>query len=91
MALGGARRFRHGDSCLEPGRRAWGSAGQEAGLGTSRTTGFVATSLALVTPSTLKVIPDEEVFASTRSGRSPAPVSRPAVQRPAMRLTVLRA
>jgi hypothetical protein len=38
------------------------SAAKEAGLGTWRTTGFVATSLALVTPSTLKVIPNEEVF-----------------------------
>ncbi len=38
------------------------SAAKEAGLGTWRTTGFVATSLALVTPSTLKVVPNEEVF-----------------------------
>jgi hypothetical protein len=38
------------------------SAAKEAGLGTWRTTGFVATSLALLTPSTLKVIPNEEVF-----------------------------
>jgi WxL domain surface cell wall-binding len=38
------------------------SAAKEAGLGTWSTTGFLATSLALVTPSTLKVIPNEEVF-----------------------------
>lgn len=38
------------------------SAAKEAGLGTWLTTGFGATSLALVTPSTLKVIPNEEVF-----------------------------
>lgn len=38
------------------------SAAKGAGLGTWRATGFLGTSLALLTPSTLKVIPSEEVF-----------------------------
>jgi hypothetical protein len=38
------------------------SAAEGAGLGTWLTAGFSATSLALATPSTLKVIPNEEVF-----------------------------
>jgi FlaG/FlaF family flagellin (archaellin) len=38
------------------------SAAKEAGLGTYLTTGFSATSLALATPTTLKVLPSEEVY-----------------------------
>jgi len=38
------------------------SAAKEAGMGTFLTTGFGATSLALATPSTLKVLPNEEVY-----------------------------
>jgi putative surface cell wall-binding protein len=38
------------------------SAAKEAGLGTYITTGFTATSLALATPTTLKVLPSEEVY-----------------------------
>ena len=38
------------------------SAAKEAGLGTWLATGYSATSLAVATPSTLKVIPNEEVF-----------------------------
>jgi hypothetical protein len=38
------------------------SAAKEAGMGTYLTTGFTATSLALSTPTTLKVLPNEEVY-----------------------------
>jgi hypothetical protein len=38
------------------------SAAKEAGLGTYVTTGFTGTSLALATPTTLKVLPNEEVY-----------------------------
>jgi hypothetical protein len=38
------------------------SAAKEAGMGTFKTNGFSATSLALATPSTLKVLPSEEVY-----------------------------
>jgi putative surface cell wall-binding protein len=38
------------------------SAAKEAGLGTYITTGFTGTSLALATPTTLKVLPNEEVY-----------------------------
>jgi hypothetical protein len=38
------------------------SAAKEAGMGTYLTTGFTATSLALATPTTLKVLPNEEVY-----------------------------
>jgi hypothetical protein len=38
------------------------SAAVNAGMGTWQTTGFSATSLALSTPSTLKVLPSEEVY-----------------------------
>ena len=38
------------------------SAAKETGMGTFKTTGFSATSLALATPSTLKVLPSEEVY-----------------------------
>jgi hypothetical protein len=38
------------------------SAAVNAGMGTWLTTGFSATSLALATPTTLKVLPSEEVY-----------------------------
>lgn len=38
------------------------SAAKEAGMGTFLTSGFGGTSLALATPSTLKVLPNEEVY-----------------------------
>jgi len=38
------------------------SAAKEAGMGTFLTTGFAASSLALATPSTLKVLPSEQVY-----------------------------
>jgi hypothetical protein len=38
------------------------SAAKEAGMGTYLTTGFTSTSLALATPTTLKVLPNEEVY-----------------------------